>query len=375
MRIKIYGGPLSISYNLAKVLHGKNADVTLFIDKTQIDDSYSPAWEDEDIDLASQDWIEEVNLRFNRCILKGKREKEFLKELRESDVLHMYGESSIWASFTDIPYVYNSYGFDLDQMLFGRKGFKGRMLSCLLRRSLLKAKSIIAFPHQYKMLKKMELNTKINYIPCPIDTEKYNNKETSLEDELKKRSNYDFIFFSPSRHEWTHTHKSNKGNDKLIRAFKKYIETSSKRALLILVEKGDDLMKTKLLLREYLLEEHVMWIKPQKKNELINFYNASDIVFDQFTLGGFGQTFLESMSCGKPTFIYLTKDYRDLYEEAPPCINVSGENEILEKLLEYTRDKKMREDIGRASREWVMKYHDFKVSAENYINLYNRISR
>jgi len=371
MRVKIYGGPLALSYNIAKFLKKSGMDITLYADKISLDESYKPGWEDGD-DAASAAWIKEIDVNLKNCFLRRAEERRFLEELKEADMLHMQGESSIWASFTDVPYVYQSYGYDLDQMPFKKDSLKARALGYLVRRSMQKAKCIIASPHQRKFLKKLGVRVKVEYIPDPIDTDKYVRRDTALGGKLKKQYKCDFIFFSPTRHEWSGAHTSNKGNDKLINAFGNFLRRSGKKALLILAEKGDDLEKSKELVRRGGLENHTLWIKPQKKDSLIDFYGASDVVFDQFTAGGFGQVFLESMSCGIPTFAHL-KGYEALYADPPPCVNVSTEGEISAKLTELTENTGALRDIGRKSREWAVRYHGWRSVVGQYKRLYENI--
>lgn len=375
MRIKIYGGPLSISYNLAKFLRRANMDVTFYTDKAPLDESYTPDWEDEEMKGVSCDWIKKIDINLKNCIVKRKKERRFLAELRDADILHMYGEASIWASLTKIPYVYSTYGYDIDQMPFRRGTLKSLTLAHLLRRSISKSSCVLLAPHERNVIKeKLNLNVRSEYIPCPIDTDKYKNRDNGLMGELKQKGGYDFIFFSPTRHEWTHPDKkNNKANDKIINAFSRFINSSGKRALLVLVEKGDDLGKSKALVRLRELGNHVMWIKPQKKERLIEFYSASDIVFDQFAVPGFGQTFLEAMSCGVPTFNMYLEGYEELYSEQPPYVNVSTEEEMFEKLTALTSRADRLRDIGRRSREWILKYHDWRVAVGRYRSLYEDI--
>jgi len=370
MKIKIYGGPLSISYNLAKFLRRKGIDVIFYSDSSPLDESYRPLWEDGDDKKG--DWIKEVDVKLGNCIIRTSNARSFIKELKTADILHTYGESSIWASMTGVPYIYNSYGYDLDQMPFRTDSVRSRILSHLLRRSIRKAKRVIISPHQRDILKRLKINIKTDYIPCPIDTDKYKKHPTPLRNDLLNTGQFSYIFFSPTRHEWSHSHTSNKGNDRVINAFSKFTGKSVKKALLILVEKGDDLQKSKDLIKQNGIEKYVMWIKPCNKEKLIEFYSASDIVFDQFTLGAFGQVFLESMSCGVPTFIYL-EGYEPFYGEDPPCINVSEEKNIFNKLMELTQDPASLKDIGERSRDWILKYHDWRVSVREYDRMYKSI--
>ena len=97
------------------------------------------------------------------------------------------------------------------------------------------------------------------------------------------------ILFSPTRHDW-----KEKGNDKMITAFSKFVKVFPK-CMLILVDWGFDVHKSKQLITEAGLSSsssspinYIKWIKPIPKNQLIQYYNIADIVLDQFTLGSMG---------------------------------------------------------------------------------------
>src|SRR3990172_7287208 len=115
MRINMYGGVLNMPYNLAKNLRKKNIDVRLFLDSNLIDESYSPVWEDEELnEYGLPFWIEKQNVSLPRFLMGFRNERNFLRCLNDCDLIHAHGEGCIWASFTDKPYIFQSYGFDLD---------------------------------------------------------------------------------------------------------------------------------------------------------------------------------------------------------------------------------------------------------------------
>lgn len=88
---------------------------------------------------------------------------------------------------------------------------------------------------------------------------------------------------------------------------------------------------------------------------------ASDIVIDDVNTGSYHLSALEGLSLGKPTFAYL--DSRTITvllkltgASEIPFINVSLE--YLEKpLLEIIDDRRLREDIGFFSRQWIERYY------------------
>ncbi len=374
MKINMCGGVLTMPYNLAKHLRNKNIDVKLFVDSNMIDESYSPVWEDEELNEDGLPfWIEKQNVSLPRLFMGFSNERNFLKRLNDCDLIHAHGESCIWASFTKKHYVFQSYGFDLDYMPFNKTTLKHRMLSYLMRRGIKKASRILMGPYQIGAVKKIGIpSNKCFYQYWGIDTDKYKRVDTSLGNEIKKKYRVDLIFFHPTRHEWGTPKKIDKGNDKLILAFSKFLKITQKKALLIFIEKGNDITRSKELINKLDLQNNILWLNPMDKKNLIEYYSISDIVFDQFTVGDFGQIFLESMACGKPTYIYL-KDHKEYYDELPPAINVFLSDDMVSEMVKLTDNHDYRIEIGNKSREWILKYHDWNVVTDKYISLYEKI--
>ena len=52
-----------MSYNLAKFLRRENLDVTLYVDRSPLDESYSPSWEDGELNVRESGWIKEVDIK------------------------------------------------------------------------------------------------------------------------------------------------------------------------------------------------------------------------------------------------------------------------------------------------------------------------
>lgn len=361
-------------YQLAKHLREKNIDVKLFIDSSPEDESYSPAWEDEEIkEDELPDWIQKESFNLSRYFLGFREERKFLNRLTDCDLIHAHGESCIWASFTKKPYVFQSYGFDLDTMPFHDSSIKLRALSFFQRRGIKKASKILILPYQTDAVEKLGIsNSQYLYQYWGIDTDKYNRVNTQLGEDIRRKFNVDFIFFHPTRHEWGSSKKIDKGNDKLILAFSKFIKITGRKGLLILIEKGNDTKKSKDIINELGLQNNVLWLKPMSKKNLIEYYSISDIVLDQFVCGSFGQTFLESMSMGIPTFIYL-KEYENYYETLPPAINVFSPDDIVSEMIKLTDNDDYRIVIGNRSREWILKHRDWNVVTDKYISLYEEI--
>lgn len=371
MKIHMYGGVLNISYNLAKLLRRKGQDVTLFIDERPGDRSYAPAWEDEELSGGYPAWIRPTGASFPKALMGDRRSRRFAKELADCDVLHIHGESYLWANLFDKRFILHIYGYDLDQMPFRRDSLKTAAIAYLSRRGIRRSGRILISPHQKIFLKRLGIADKGGYLPFPVDIDKYSRTDAaSLRRGLLGSGNAEYIFFHPSRHEWKNNlTTNNKGNDKVLVAFASYLKMRPGKAILVLVNKGRDVAETRNLADELGVGGSTIWLDPMPKAKLIEYYSAADIVLDQFTLGGFGQIFLESMACGRPTFIYL-KGYESAYREIPPAVNVSSVEEIADNLRVLTDDRRRLDDLGKRSREWMQRYHHWPVACDSFIDLY-----
>jgi Glycosyltransferase len=371
MKINMYGGALTISYSLAKLLRRKGLDVTLFIDKKLFDKSYAPDWEDEELKAGYPEWIKIIDAKFSRAICGDGKSIAFARQLADCDILHLHAEAYLWSNLIDKSFLYQSHGFDLDQIPFNRKNAKQLILSIFARRAIRRASRAITIPHQRVFLERLGIAEKEVYLPFPMDLDKYtrvNSKEFRAQ--ILSSHNADLIFFHPSRHEWVdNPTTNNKGNDKVLRAFALYAKMARRSTVLILTEKGRNVSESKKLIDDLGIREKVVWLEPMPKLQLISYYSASDIVLDQFNLGNFGQIFLEAMACGTPTFAFL-KGYDAVYPEPPPAINVFTTEDIAKNLSELSEDRARLEDLGLRSRAWVQKYHGWQQACDKFIELY-----
>ncbi len=366
---------MTIPYQLSKHLRKKGIEVKLFIDSLSEEKSYLPEWEDEDIEENGlPNWIYKERVSLYRYFGGFKEEREFLNCLSDCDLIHTHGEASIWGSFTKKPYVFQSYGFDLCYMPFLKGSLKQRILSSLMRRGIRKASKILILPYQIPAIKRLGISyDRYSNLYCGIDTQKYKRADASLGNELREKFKVDLILFSPTRHQWTNSEITNKGNDSLIRAIHKFLKGTKQKSLFIFVEKGSDVAKSKSLIDEMGIKDNILWIEPVNKKKLIEYYSNSDIVLDQFVEPGeLGQITLEAMSVGVPTFIYLTNP-KGYFEESPPVVNVSTTDEIASEMLRFADNPELRIEVGNKSREWILKYRDWNIVVDKYISLYKEI--
>ena len=118
----------------------------------------------------------------------------------------------------------------------------------------------------------------------------------------------------------------------------------------------------------------VVWTPPLNKMKLIDYYNAADVVLDQFTLGVFGTVTPEAMACGKPVVLNFNRQVHEwCFPEMPPVLGARTEHEIFERLMELSEDPGYCAAIGLAAREWVVKHHGWELVADRQVSVYREL--
>jgi len=82
-----------------------------------------------------------------------------------------------------------------------------------------------------------------------------------------------------------------------------------------------------------------------------------DVVVGQLWLGILSMSEAEAMACGKP--VVMEYRYPEAYAEPPPLLIGEPPEELAGQVIHLLDDTDAREDLGRRSREWVIKYHDY----------------
>lgn len=204
----------------------------------------------------------------------------------------------------------------------------------------------------------------ILFLPFPMDTDVYNVSE--------QNNNSDSItFFHPSHLDWGGTDNkpgrwSTKGNDRFIRAIVRGIKEGL-NAKVILLDRGSDRGAAKQMIDNSGVRERFIFKPQMTRDELIEHFHTADVVVDQFDVGGFGLAALEAMACGKPVMIYINEQCANiLYDESPPVLNCSTEDEIYQQIW-LSADENYRKETGRKAREWVVRYHHWEKIIDRLI--------
>lgn len=371
IRVLHLGNTNNIGYEVACGLREIGVEADLLVDKTDFLTS-NPQWEHEDLD--SHDWIRYYrNVDRHAVRIGGLRMRfpyfhrleqfrDMMDMVRRYDIVQAYNYDVILClgQFKK-PYVAFCIGGDLNITAF-KKNLVGLLLRWAYRRARYVLYSNI---NMIESVKKLKLANAL-FMPLPINTEKY---KPCSESALRRELDSEIVLFSPTRHDW-----EVKGNEKLLHAFAQLVRQSRRSVKLILCSWGRDLDRSRTLCSTLGIEDHILWQPLMPKNELLKFYQAADIIIDQFNLGAFGLVTLEAMSCAKPVILNYDKDFAQAcYSEMPPLWYAADSHEIVHGLTELLENQHKRIELGAKSREWVLKYHDRKRVAYKHLQIYRAI--
>jgi len=273
---------------------------------------------------------------------------------KKYDLLHLHPPSSMFLHFLKKPKVIHESGWI--RRLMTVNGTTEKMG----RRSYEKAEVVVwTNPDTYPLLEPLNIK-RLEFVPFVIDPKQYKPMKTEKKDEL--------LFFHPTRHVW-----DVKGNDRLLRAFAKFIHSGYK-AKLRLIDWGykEDVQLAKALISQENIGKYVEWKPPYSKPALIRTYNESTAVFDQFILGSGGTTCFESMSCEIPLVIYLNHWNEKCFGEMPPVINASITEEIYNAMVDLT-DQKLQRKLGSAGRNFTLKHNHPDKIAKQLRKIYEEV--
>lgn len=359
MHVAQYGNLVNNGYKTAKYLRQVGVDCDLVLSVADLDgERNDPRWEDETI----VEWPPWIRLSGRRSTFSPLGRAEECRMLCEYDLVHARCEAASIVQFLGVPYIAQSLGADLSEVAFERS-WRG----ALLRRAYRNARAVLFNNiHQRENANRLGLTNAV-FSPNPLDVERFSPGDVDLG--FRGRG---LICLAPARQDWTDTdssRRSMKGNDRVIRAFAKYLGLG-RRGLLILQDRGVDRRATRALVTHLGLDEHVAYTGCLRKTELVSYLRAADVVLDQFTMGCLGGTSLEVMSCAKPLVIYVNDAWAaGSYPAPPPVLNAQSTDDILARLVEAENPQR-RVEVGSAARDWILRYHAAEIVSNRLVELY-----
>jgi glycosyltransferase involved in cell wall biosynthesis len=428
MRVAIFDNLANNSYAWAKVMNrlGQPADLVLDpLDRSVMSD---PRWEDLDLELPSDElshaalpaqplpaWVRyepgtllgERARRFGRVRLEARKARAALgvdtaarmarrraglrgvymaaerawvvRTLSEYDCVLGYGTGPAWAALANVPCLAEVWGGDLTLVPFydtgdweghGSVALPGppRELFALAKLQRMgydhAARILLGDPRFLPFAERLGHGAKCVDVPMFIDVEKYRPQpEVELRERILSGAAGPIVFV-PARQDWHW-----KGSDRLLRGFAQASKAHTD-AVLVCAGWGADLDRSRALIAELGIGPRVRLLPfAMSKERLRRYYCAADVVADQFTLGSYGTSALEAMSCARPLLISLDRDrFEGRFPSFPPVLNVAEPDEIDAALRRLFTTPELRATLGAEAREWVAANHGTQV-AERVIEL------
>jgi hypothetical protein len=291
-----------------------------------------------------------------------------VRTLADYDCVIAYGMGPAWAAFAGVPYLAETWGGDITMLPFYDTGdWEGRetvVLPGAPRELFAQARLqrlgydragriLLTDPRFFPFAERLGHMGKSIHMGFFIDTEKY---APGPEPELRRQllgERDGLIVFMPSRQDWFW-----KGSDRLLHGF---ADASARNAnvMLVCAGWGADLDRSKQLITELGIKDRVRLLPyAMSKARLRRYYRAADIVADQFTVGSYGGSALEAMSCARPVLIKLERErFEGRFPSFPPVVNVCEPGDIARALAELLRDAESRARVGDQARAWVVANH------------------
>jgi glycosyltransferase involved in cell wall biosynthesis len=398
MKVHLYGNILNNSYYLTIALRKKGIDAEMFLDDSSALPQDYPWWEDSELSQSNlPSWIHyykvKPNFMFPQPILK-----QLIKDFSHCDVALVCGWGPIIAYRAKVPYLFHSYGSDLNVTAFKEgilealrnltrfkkpRGLRSLVMTSPYQRMAIQNADRVGIYMGYQVnpyVKPLGVLHKMKKLRLPWDVEKYNILENQALNQ--KYKSYDIVYFMVARHTWKSVWFDLKGNDKFIKAYARFIKDKKPNVLLLTVEKGNDLEDSKKLIADFGLEGKVEWLKEMNKDgirALNSLHNV--VVVDQFWHNrwykkypsdrmkprmGFGTGSIEALSAGRPLITaFFDEDFYD--GNHPPILSAFTEEEIYSRLVESLEmGEQGRKELGKKGYEFVKKYHSW----ENAVNLH-----
>lgn len=405
MKVHLYGNVLNNSYYLTTFLRSKGINAEMFLDdSSQLQQDY-PWWEDSTLNKGNlPSWIHYYQIKPN-FLFPQKELKKLIKDFSNCDIALVCGWGPIIANRAGVPYLFHSYGSDLNITSFKEgimeafrnilnfrkpRGLKSLLFKAPLQTRAIKKAGRIGIYMGYQVnpyVRPLGILNKMKKLRLPWDVDKY--KVFPDKSLTKKYSGFDVVYFMIARHTWKSVWYDLKGNDKFIKAFARFVKEKSPNVLLVCIEKGYDLFESKKLIQSLGIGDKVEWIKEMNKDG-IRAYNSipNVVVVDQFWHDewykrypsdklkpriGFGSGSIEALSAQKPLItVFFDEDFYD--GNHPPILSAFTEDEIYKRLIESIEmGAEGRKNLGLRGYDFVKRYHGWENAVELHINCLKEI--
>ncbi len=177
----------------------------------------------------------------------------------------------------------------------------------------------------------------------------------------KIRQKNDFILLYHGRQEWKtyYNEFTLKNMHYVMIGFANYIKKNpSAKASLVMIEYGNDVENSKLLIEELGITKHVHWMPKMYRKDLMFLIKNADVCCGEFGRSylTFG-TIIEAMQMKKPVIHYRDDSlYTDKYPSLYPLFNASDPEQIENAIITAISNPDLVKRMGEEAQAWVKKY-------------------
>jgi len=160
---------------------------------------------------------------------------------------------------------------------------------------------------------------------------------------------------------WQDTYPS-KGSDRFIRGFINAVKKGA-NARCIILDRGPQRQKAREIIDQSGVSDHFEWHPQTTQKGLADLIQKSDVLADQFDIGGFGSSAMEAMALGCPVMIHINPTCQRLaYQDAQlPILNCQTETDIEQMVLAHQDHNELNE-LGRRARQFVHEHHSVQTA-------------
>lgn len=110
-------------------------------------------------------------------------------------------------------------------------------------------------------------------------------------------------------------------------------------------------------------------VQGKTQDEALKIYEKADIIIDQLFLQTYGVFAVEAMSMGKPVISYISKEMKENFPNELPIVSATVDS-IEDKIEFLLNNPEKRNCLGKAGRQYVEDYHDYKKIAQVQYDIY-----
>lgn len=285
MKVLCYGNQGNTCFRIARWLREYGIDTHLYIPANRSHSRSLPEWEDPSLKNNYPDWIHTQPRHFFHKFFP---EKNVRKNIHNFDVVLSAGDLIISALSLNTPVVFVPAGGDINGLPFITGYTRQALTAALYRSRIHRLKYVITAQDNCYWSAKLWGVENVYPISLPVDTENLNNNidQKFYKELINKYSQYDAIFFHPTRKNMHKNKRGYKAPEKVLYAYRNFLNQNLKnniKTILVSVCHGHHVEEYKDLVHELNLQENVSFEEHLPLPKLHAYMNLPNVVvFDKF---------------------------------------------------------------------------------------------